>query len=251
MSKVSKLSHNETNLLPQITHDLRNYINGISGLSNIVLKNIVDYAEQEKAKGKEIDDNLKEILECARMLAPYSKEASCYIDDMLNSVNSKSNKFSLGGLEECNVGALLKEMVFFKRELVGENRINVQVDLENNLPKVKIDVIRLKQIFINLITNALKYSHKGGEVYISVKLCQKSQMQIIIADSGIGMDKKELKMALAGDGQDIDKSDLDKPIDSHGLGLPIVKQLVDLLGMKMQIESRKKCGTKISLYIEL
>ena len=55
------------------------------------------------------------------------------------------------------------------------------------------------------------------------------------------------KMALSGDGHNIDKSALDRSIDSHGLGMPIVKQLVELLAAKMKIESQKKEGTKITI----
>ena len=59
------------------------------------------------------------------------------------------------------------------------------------------------------------------------------QIQITISDTGIGMSEKEIEMALNGDGKNIDKSSLNKPIDSHGLGMPIVKQLIDLLGAKI------------------
>jgi signal transduction histidine kinase len=77
----------------------------------------------------------------------------------------------------------------------------------------------------------------------------KNHIQIEIIDSGIGMAEAEIAMALAGEGMQIDKSDLNKTasLDSHGLGLPIVKQLVELMGGELHIESEKGKGTKVSL----
>ena len=81
-----------------------------------------------------------------------------------------------------------------------------------------------------------KYSVKIGDgLYIEV------------ADSGIGMSEEEIKMALNGDGKKIDKSGLDKEIDSNGIGMTIIKDLVALLGGEMKIESAKGVGTRVIL----
>ena len=236
-----------TNFIPQITHDLRNYLGGISGLANIVLDNINAYLKKQEAIGIKPDKNLKEILECANMLTPYSNEALCYVEDLLNNAQMQSGKFTLGKLEDCNIGELVKELLVFNQSFISDHQINVETNIAENLPKLKTDIIRLKQILINLITNAVKYSPKGNKVEILVSQNQNSQIQITISDSGIGMSREEIQMALNGNGKEIDKSVLNKPIDSHGLGMPIVKQLVDLLGAKMEIESEKGKGTKILL----
>ena len=62
-------------LLPQITHDLRNYINGISGLASIIADNINSYQAKQTKMGVKLDDSLKEVSEIANMLAPYTGEA--------------------------------------------------------------------------------------------------------------------------------------------------------------------------------
>ncbi len=136
----------------------------------------------------------------------------------------------------------------FNQSFAKEHGVVIKAYVEENLPKLKTDIFRLKQILINLITNAIKYSHKGNKVEISVSQNNQQQLQITISDSGIGMTTQEIKMALSGQGKQINKSTLNKPIDSHGLGMPIVKQLVELLGVKMEIESVREKGTKIMLY---
>ncbi len=235
-------------LLPQITHDLRNYIGGISGLANIALENINAYLKKQEAIGIKPDANLKEISECMGMLAPYSNEALHYVEDLLNNAQMQSGKFTLGKLEDCDVGELVKELLAFNQNFIADHQITFEVNITENLPKLKTDIIRLKQILINLITNAVKYSPKGNKAEIIISQNHNSQIQITISDSGIGMTKQEIKMALNGAGKDIDKSNLNKPIDSHGLGMPIVKQLVELLKAQMKIESEKNKGTKVTLY---
>lgn len=249
------MTQNSQILIPQITHDLRNYLGGISGLVNIISQNINTYLIKQEASGIKPDANLQEISECANMLTPYSNEALHYVEDLLNNAQMQLGEFGLGKLENCHIGELVKELLVFNQSLILNHQIVVETNIEENLPELKTDIIRLKQILINLITNAVKYSHKGNKVVVNCKLLMvneeslenKNQIQIEIVDSGIGMTKEEIEMALNGYGKDIDKSALNKPIDSHGLGMPIVKQLVELLGAKMEIESEKNKGTKILL----
>ncbi len=233
--------------LSSVTHDLRNYIGGISGLVSIISENIAAYKEKQEASGFRLDENLREILQCANMLAPYSNEALHYVEDMLNNAQIESGRFALGKLEDCDVGELIKELLVFNQSFIAEHQITTEVSIAENLPKLKTDILRLKQILINLITNAIKYSHQGNKVEISVSQNQTQQIQITISDSGIGMTEHEIEMALNGYGKNIDKSALNKPINSHGLGMPIVKQLVELLGARMGIESRKGKGTRITI----
>ncbi|MES2677473.1 MAG: HAMP domain-containing sensor histidine kinase [Pseudomonadota bacterium] len=234
--------------LSNITHDLRNYIGGISGLANIVLENINTYIKKQEAIGIKPDADLKEISECMEMLAPYSSEALHYVEDLLNDTQMQSGKFTLGKLEDCDIGELVTELLAFNQSFIADHQITFEVNIAENLPKLITDILRLKQILINLITNAVKYSPKGNKVEITISQNHNSQTQIIISDSGIGMTKQEIQMALNGDGQNIDKSNLNKPIDSHGLGMPIVKQLCELLKAQMKIESEKNKGTKVTIY---
>ena len=148
--------------------------------------------------------------------------------------------------------------------MISENKITIKTEIEQDLPKLKTDVIKLKRILLNLITNAVKYSQNGSEVRIIAKRTDGSVRRgvngnvegqssdangvyIEVVDSGIGMNNEELSMALNGDGKKIDKSALDKPINSNGIGMTIIKDLVTFLGGKMQIESQKGVGTKVGL----
>ncbi|MFT6107050.1 MAG: signal transduction histidine kinase [Rickettsiales bacterium] len=232
--------------LSNISHDLRNYISGISGLANIILEDISSYQKKQIAQGIKPDRDLEEASEFAKMLAPYSHEAMQYVDDMLDISQIETGKFTLGSIEECDLKSVIDRLLIFNKSFIKNHQITAQTKIDPDIPKIKCDVRRLKQILTNLITNAVKYSPINNVVEISVA-AKNNQIQIAISDCGIGMTKKEIAMALSGEGVKIDKSVLNKnvPLDSHGLGMPIVKQLVELMNGKMKIESTKGKGTNI------
>jgi signal transduction histidine kinase len=261
-------------LLPHITHDLRNYINGIFGLANIIADNINSYQAKQTKIGAKLDDNLKEASELANMLAPYTNEAFHYLEDMLDTAQAETGKFSLGKIEDCDLSKLIKRLLIFNKGFIRDHRITIETNIEDNLPKLPCDIFRLKQILTNLITNAVKYSKKGNKVNISVRYLNAEDKKILvttssafslpnyndenkgiicieIADHGIGMTEEEISMALNGNGKNIDKLDLNKPIDSYGFGIIIVKQLIDLMKGVMEIGSKKGDGTKVRLWFGL
>ncbi|MFT5702686.1 MAG: signal transduction histidine kinase [Rickettsiales bacterium] len=303
--------------LPNISHDLRNYIQGIHGLSQLISKNISSYQKLQNTKSnnsKAFNDSdgsnlpsknssknnfLKEAEELAYMLEPYSNEALEYIEDMLDATQAETGKFTIGRVEDCNIEKLIPRLLIFNKTFLIEHKALVKTEISPNLPLLKCDLRRLKQILTNLITNSAKYSSENSAITIRAFI-QKSEinqdlktshnsetrpepantekkadannltatksssalihnchhqgglefqdkLMISIEDSGIGMNEAEINLALAGNGTQIDKSSLHKKDDSHGLGMPIIKQLVELLNGEMKIESEKGSGTKVSL----
>ena len=252
--------------LKNISHDLRNHMSGISGAIGVIAENLTSYKKQQAALGIKLDERLRESEEWINILAPYSIEAMQYVEDMLDISMAATGKFSLGEMVQCNLEKLIARLLIFNKSFILKHKITVKTEIDSGLPLLKCDERRLKQILTNLITNAVKYSPEGGEVLIKIvetqylasldiashSNCQTqdiASLRIEIIDSGIGMAEAEIAMALAGEGMQIDKSDLNKTasLDSHGLGLPIVKQLVELMGGELHIESEKGKGTKVSL----
>ena len=90
------MNQGKQTLLPQITHDLRNYIGGISGLAEIMSKNLNDYLAKQEQQGIKPDEDLKEVHKCINALTPYSNEAMRYVDDLLNNTQMESRKYKRG-----------------------------------------------------------------------------------------------------------------------------------------------------------
>jgi signal transduction histidine kinase/ActR/RegA family two-component response regulator len=235
-------------LLKSISHDLRNYISGISWLAEII------------AEKKELTkENIKQDQQYAQMITKQSKLMLGFVKDVLNTENENLGIIKLDDEQDCDIKELIEEMLILNQHFVRDQQVKIITKFQENLPTLRCDRRRFRRVIDNLITNAVKYSKRGGEVEVSCQLLvvsdrenkEKRQIQIIIKDNGIGMTQEDIKAVLAGNGKDVDKSDLDKPIDSHGIGMSIVVQIVEALGAKMEIESEKKKGTTVKLWFNM
>ncbi len=126
--------------------------------------------------------------------------------------------------------------------------IQKDIEIESNLPKKEIfisgDQNRLEQVWINILNNAIKYTDEGG--YISVNLKKNSKdVEIMISDTGIGMDEEAQRHIF----ERFYREDKARSVGGNGLGLSIVKSIVDLHGGSIQVKSQKDVGSEF--YITL
>ena len=163
------------------------------------------------------------------------------VQDLLEvaRIESKTIKIKLEGISmnEAFSGAL-EEI----QELAGKKNITIDCDLGSGLPQVLGDSMRLKEIFINLLTNAIKYSRKKGKVIISSEE-QDGEIIIHIADNGIGINPEDQRHIF----EKFWRADEARKIEGTGLGLFITKQLVELMSGKIWFTSRVGEGTIFSM----
>jgi len=241
ISNKDFIINSKTKLIRATSHDLKNYIFGISGLSKLIL--------QDKNKAEiEASEDLKMVAE----LNQQSEELMGFVEDLLDTNQNEDGEFNLGQKQICNVVELVKRMVILNKNFALENRIDLEVDnkTRRKIVNVECDVRRLKQILNNIISNAVKYSNQSSIVILQISLLKESgEVCINTIDQGIGMSDEEIKIALRGDGEKITKSGLKKAFDSHGLGMPIIKKLLELHKGRLEINSTKNCGTEVKIYL--
>ncbi|MFT5702765.1 MAG: signal transduction histidine kinase/CheY-like chemotaxis protein [Rickettsiales bacterium] len=255
-------------LTESISHDMRNYISGIIGLANII------YDLESKDDNSVIDkeNNKKNVIKYAGMIrsqASHMLEFSRALISEGVEERIRHQKSTDVNKKNIDIGELLEELVFLNQPFIKTHNVCVNLDVEKNIPPIFANLIELRKILDNLITNAAKYSNEGGKINIKVekflneekkeakadllstfKLSLKYKICVEISDQGIGMTEEEIEKALSGGGRKIDKTDLNKEIDSHGLGLPIVDKAVSNMGATMKIESKKGFGTTIKIWFE-
>ncbi len=232
LSNRSKIS-----LIRATSHDLKNYIFGISGLAKLLL-------ERKNIKNED--------LELLNSIDEQSDELGYFVEDLLDTNQNETGVFALGRIEDCSIKDLIQRMVLLNKSLAIKHRVEIVTNIADRMSKLRCDPRRMKQILNNIINNAIKYSFADTTITITAKqLRDKKQIYIEVKDEGIGMSEEEIAMALDGNGENIDKSELGKEIDSHGIGMPIVKSLVELHNGKLEIESVKKKGSKVKLYFNL
>lgn len=238
----SVYSPRETKILPSeflsaIVHELKTPLSAIISFSEF-LKN--DLKNQKSAE--ECADYVQEINIAAT-------EMNELVHDLLEVKTSyDSGNFSVDLSKEINLTDVVKRSVKLNYDYSLKRSVNVQTQIATNLKPIKLDPKRIKQILTNLISNSIKYSPSGSEVKI-VAENNNDNLVIAVTDQGFGMRKKQIKAAFEKY-QTIENPNSGS-VDSFGMGLPIVKQLVELQNGIIEVDSKLNEGTKITLKFPL
>src|SRR5262249_42189328 len=123
----------------------------------------------------------------------------------------------------------------------GQSGVRIELRLEGELPAVWADELRLKQVVLNLLTNAVKFSPRGSTVQLSAMVASDGGMRIAVPARGCGMSRDERRLALQPFRQV--NSVLAKRSDGTGLGLPLSVRLVELHGGRLQLDTAPGRGT--------
>jgi len=124
--------------------------------------------------------------------------------------------------------------------------IRIEQRVAADLPPLNADPLRLRQILINLLTNAVKFTPDGGQVTVDAVAVARS-IRITVADTGIGMSAAEIALALEPFRQARRLSR--RPREGSGLGLPLAKALVESHGGMLMIDSEPEVGTRITILL--
>jgi signal transduction histidine kinase len=123
-------------------------------------------------------------------------------------------------------------------------KLKLSVSIEPELPRLRADNRRTQQVLLNLLSNAIKFTPAKGRIEISAAL-KGDELTIVVADTGIGISKQDLPRALARFGQ-IDSS-ISRKYEGAGLGLPLSKELMELHGGSLILESEPSVGTTVTI----
>ena len=226
--KVEKASNARSEFLSTVSHELRTPLNAINGITHLLL--------QEKPKKTQMH-----YLESLQFSGNYLTK---FINDILEINKIDSSKAEIEKIH-FNLKLLLENMQSSLKELASENQNNFIFEIDSEIPEYIIgDPTKLSQILMNLINNALKFTH-NGDVIVTTKLAtledKKANNYFEVKDSGIGIpeDKQETIFDSFSQGS----IDINRKYGGTGLGLTIVKKLVCLLGGEISLESKVNEGS--------
>ena len=129
------------------------------------------------------------------------------------------------------------------RLLASDAKVTLVNRISPTLPLVRADGVKLRQIFTNLVSNAIKFTPERGVVTLEARHLEDGRIACIVSDTGIGMTDQEIQVAMTPFGQvDGGRS---RWREGTGLGLPIAKSLVELHGGEMRVQSEKGQGTEL------
>jgi PAS domain S-box-containing protein len=228
---ADKASIAKSELMANMSHELRTPLNAIIGFSS---------AMKEEVYGP-LDEKYREYLGDIH-------QSGSHLLELINDILDVS-ALEAGALELKEENVILNDIavasVNIVSQLATDGQVTITLSFDPEIPLIRGDARRLKQVLLNLLSNAVKFTQPGGVVSLSTQRNDDNSVSLIVADSGIGMDKDELEKALSMFGQ-VD-SGLDRQHEGTGLGLPLSKGLMEMHDGMMEVESEKGQGTVITL----
>lgn len=231
--RLQELDRMKSVFFASMSHELRTPLNVIIGFTGILLMGLTG----------ELNDEQKKQL---RMVKNSSEHLLAMINDILDISKIESGRVELN-LDRFDFKALLDEVI--EAFAIEADRKGVALRVAA-CPSVMLvsDRVRVKQILFNLVSNAIKYTPQG-EVVVSATLPEADRLAFAVADTGIGIDEKNLGR-LFQPFQQVEL-DLTKHIEGTGLGLYLCKKIVTLLGGDITVESRPGHGSTFSVHLPL
>ena len=232
--EAERASHAKTQFLANMSHELRTPLNAIIGFSDIMKDEIMgpigqttykEYSNDISRSGQHLLSILNDILDMARIDAgkmPFTED-------------------------EVLLNPLMQDALRMFRQKAQEQRKTIGYYCVDPDLTILGDDRLLRQIVINLVSNSMKFTGEGGTIQVDVLVNGGGKLEIRIADNGIGIPSDKLETVMQPFGQVA--SAYAREHDGSGLGLPIVKSLVELHDGRMSIESEEHMGTTVRVIL--
>jgi two-component system cell cycle sensor histidine kinase PleC len=224
----------KSEFIANMSHELRTPLNAIIGFSDMLHTRTITDAEK------------------SHQYTGYIKQAAEHLLELINGILDVS-KIQAGKLsvekEPVELPPILSSCLLIIEAKAREKNITVECNIAPDLPLLLGDALRLKQILINLLGNAVKFTPDKGRVKVEAQALDRCHAAVTVTDTGIGMSPDEIETALRPFGQ-IDTG-FNKRHEGTGLGLPIAHALTRMHGGDLRIDSAKGQGTRICIILPI
>jgi signal transduction histidine kinase len=212
--------------LAKVSHEVRTPLNSIIGFTELMLQERFGPIGNKRYTGYVEDIHQSGLY------------ALSLLNDLLDISKIEAGKFELN-FTAVDVAEIVEDCAASLQPLAKRSRIVLRTSLASELPTVVADPRRLKQILLNLLTNAIKFTREGGQVIVSGTLVD-GELRIRVRDNGVGMTKDEIAFAMQPFHQ-LDTAP--RKQTGTGLGLPVTKALVDANRARLVLSSEPGIGT--------
>lgn len=229
---AERASAAKAEFVANMSHEFRTPLNAIIGFAQVLRDEMFGPLGSERYTGY-----VEDILESGEHLLEL-------VNDILDLARADAGRMEI---EESviDLTILVTQSLRFVRDRAARERIALETRLPRNLPRVLGDHRRLRQLLLNLLTNAVKFTGHGGRIVVEAERLGDGGIALRVADSGIGMSRDDIVVALEPFGQAHRRHR--GRLEGTGLGLPIARRIAELHGGSLEIESAPGKGTTATI----
>ena len=229
--ELEQASHLKSQFLANMSHEFRTPLNAILGYTSMLLSGVSgELTPPQKQKAQRVDSNAQHLLSI--------------INDILDISRIEAGKMPLHPAE-FEIRGLISELLGEVEPLLYKGKLQILTDIPEGLPPLHTDRQKVKQIVLNLLTNAIKFTPHGR---VKLSVCERdAETRVAVEDTGIGIAPQDQEKVFE-DFRQADNS-VTREYGGAGLGLSICKRLSDMLGGRIELESQLGKGSTFTLVI--
>lgn len=228
IDEAERANRAKSEFLARMSHELKTPLNAILGFANLI----------KRENGAETDSRIEKILFSGEHLLRL-------INESLDVVRAEQNLISLD-YRAVDLADIIADCVAMLGPDAGSNGITLKAETSSLM--LETDIQRLRQILLNVVSNAIKYNRAAGEVLITARSPDPKRVEIVVEDTGIGMSEDELAQLF----QPFTRFGKRQfGVEGHGIGLTISLQIVQAMGGSIDVSSQPGAGTRVTITLPL
>ena len=231
--ELEAASRHKSEFLASMSHELRTPLNAILGFSEVLSERMFGEINDKQA------EYLSDILESGRHLLSL-------INDILDLSKIEAGRMELEPAE-FNLKDAVENAMLWVRERAHRRGIAFQRTIDDNVGLIRADERKVKQVLLNLLSNALKFTPEGGEIHVRAEL-RDGMAQISVTDSGVGIAPEDQEVVFE-EFRQVGKAE--KKAEGTGLGLAISRKFIELHGGRIWVKSQVGTGSTFAFTLPL
>ena len=220
-AELKRASRAKSEFLANMSHELRTPLNSINGFSEVLYDETFGPLNEKQKK-------------YVNNVLTSGKHLLLLINQILDMAKVEAGKMKLS-LSSLPMRSLLNEISLLVEDTVSKKKIEMSLEIAEDLPNIEVDELKVKEIIYNLLSNAVKFTPDGGKIGMRAKKAR-SEIEVVVWDTGVGIAPENMEKIFEGFFR-VD-TPYSRVTEGTGLGLPLSKKLVELHGGKFSVESK-------------